>query len=85
MEEWIILWGRQELNRYKDKYATLAGGNSVACSYCHDEIETEMHIYVECEVTGEFWQILVLGGLQGCTYPSPEGTSTLWARKGATF
>ena len=40
----------------KDKYATLAGGNSVACSYCHEEIETEMHIYVECEVTGEFWR-----------------------------
>ena len=44
------------MNRYKDKYTTLPGGNSVACSYCHDEIETEMHLYVECEVTGEFWR-----------------------------
>ena len=55
-EEWRVLWGRQELNHYKDKYAPLPGGNSVACSYCHNEIETEKHLYVECEVTGEFWQ-----------------------------
>ena len=33
-EEWRIVWGRQELNRYKDKYVLLKSGNSVACSYC---------------------------------------------------
>ena len=55
-EEYRVLWGRQELNKYKDKYAPLPGGNSVACSYCHEVIETEKHLYVDCEVTGEFWQ-----------------------------
>ena len=55
-EEYRVLWGRQELNRYKDKYAPLPGGNSVACSYCHEVTETEKHLYVDCEVTGEFWR-----------------------------
>ena len=54
-EEFRILWGRQELNRYKDKYAILKSGNSVACSYCHLVTETEMHLYVDCDVTDEFW------------------------------
>ena len=55
-EEWRIVWARQELNKYKDKYVQLKNGNSVACSYCQVEIETEHHLYVECPLTGEFWQ-----------------------------
>ena len=54
-EEWRIIWGRQELNRYKDKYAPLKGGNSTRCSYCRVEIEDELHLYVECGILGEFW------------------------------
>ena len=54
-EEWRIVWGRQELNRYKDKYVLLKSGNSVACSYCQVEIENEYHLYVECPLTDEFW------------------------------
>ena len=54
-EEFRILWGRQELNRYKSRYANLGGDSSTACSYCHDEIETELHLYVECEISREFW------------------------------
>ena len=53
-EEWRILWGRQELNRYKNKYAILKDGNSTACSYCRSEVETENHLYNDCRVTDEF-------------------------------
>ena len=56
-EEFRILWGRQELNRYKSKYAALKGGNSVACSYCQGDIETEQHLYNDCAVADEFWQL----------------------------
>ena len=54
-EEWRVLWGRQELNKYKDKYAPLKDGNSTACSYCRGEVETETHLYFECRITDEFW------------------------------
>ena len=55
-EEFRILWGRQELNHYKARYANLTGGNSTACSYCRSEIETEFHLYVECDISRDFWQ-----------------------------
>ena len=54
-EEFRILWGRQELNHYKSRYASLQGGNSTACSYCNQNIETEMHLYVDCPITQCFW------------------------------
>ena len=54
-EEFRILWGRQELNHYKSRYASLQGGNSTACSYCNQDIETEMHLYVDCPITQCFW------------------------------
>ena len=54
-EEWRIIWGRQELNRYKDKYAPLKDGNSTACSYCRDGVEDEIHLYNDCRVLDEFW------------------------------
>ena len=53
-EELRVIWGRQELNRYKSLYANLPGGNSTLCSYCGREEETELHLYVECGTTGEF-------------------------------
>ena len=34
----------------------LTGGNLTACSYCRSEIETEFHLYVECDITSDFWQ-----------------------------
>ena len=52
-EEWRIIWGRQELNRYKDKYAPLKGGNSTRCSYCRDAVED--HLYIECGILEDFW------------------------------
>ena len=54
-EEWRIIWGRQELNRYKDKYAPLKGGNSTLCTYCRLEREDELHLYVECDILRDFW------------------------------
>ena len=53
-EDFRILWGRQELNHYKDLYISLPGGNSTMCSYCAQETETELHLYVECHLTREF-------------------------------
>ena len=48
-EELRIIWGRQELNRYKSRYANLgAANNSTRCSYCDQETENEFHLYVEC-------------------------------------
>ena len=55
-EEFRILWGRQELNKYKSRYASLKDGNSTACSYCNQYIETEIHLYVECSIVQFFWQ-----------------------------
>ena len=55
-EEWRIIWGRQELNRYKDKYAPLKDGNSTACSYCRTRVEDETHLYIDCRILDEFWQ-----------------------------
>ena len=55
-EEYRVLWGRQELNRYRSRYANQGGDMSTACSYCREEIETEIHLYVECDISREFWQ-----------------------------
>ena len=43
------------MNRYKDKYAPLKGGNSTRCTYCRTEIEDELHLYVECDQLRDFW------------------------------
>merc|ERR1712018_1105011 len=33
-EEFRILWGRQELNRYKANYNNTSGDGKTSCSYC---------------------------------------------------
>ena len=53
-EELRIIWGRQELNRYKSRYADRGAGNSTKCSYCDQDVENEIHLYVECNVTDQF-------------------------------
>ena len=53
-EELRVIWGRQELNRYKSRYADRGAGNSTQCSYCKREKEDEVHIYTECDTTGTF-------------------------------
>ena len=50
-EELRIIWGRQELKRYKSRYANQGAGNSTACA---QDIENELHLYVECTITREF-------------------------------
>ena len=53
-EEMRVIWKRQELNRYKSRYADRGEGNSTLCSYCKREREDEIHIYTECDSTGTF-------------------------------
>ena len=45
---------RQELNRYKSRYADRGDGNSTQCSYCKREKENEIHLYIECDITDGF-------------------------------
>ena len=54
-EEMRVIWKRQELNRYKSRYADRGEGNSDLCSYCKTEREDEIHIYTGCPNTGNFW------------------------------
>ena len=53
-EEWRIAWGRQELNRDKAHYMGF-GSNNTCCSYCNGSVETELHLYTQCNRTEEFW------------------------------
>ena len=53
-EELRVIWGRQELNRYKSRYADRGAGNSTKCSYCDQETENEIHLYIECNITDHF-------------------------------
>ena len=56
-EELRIIWGRQELNRYKSRYANLvATNNSTLCSYCGQEDENEFHLYIKCYFVKEFME-----------------------------
>ena len=55
-EEFRILWGRQELNRYKENYSNMRGDNKTTCSYCGHYIEDEIHLYIDCDTTGPFWE-----------------------------
>jgi len=55
-EELRIIWGRQELNRYKSKYNNFRGDNNTSCSYCNQSIEDEKHLYIECLTTNDFWE-----------------------------
>ena len=55
-EEFRILWGRQELNRYKANYSNTRGDNKTTCSYCGHYVEDEIHLYIDCDTTGAFWE-----------------------------
>merc|ERR1712184_196745 len=57
-EELRIIWGRQELNRYKSRYANLvAVNNSTLCSYCGQEDENEFHLYTKCTLQKHSWRM----------------------------
>ena len=49
-----MIWGRQELNRYKSRYADRGAGNSMKYSYCDREKENKIHLYIECDITDQF-------------------------------
>ena len=53
-EELRIIWGRQELNKYKSVYANQGPTNNTQCSYCAQDTETELHLYTEC-VHGKYF------------------------------
>ena len=48
--------GRQELNRYKANYSNTRGDNKTTCSYCGHYIEDEIHLYIDCDTSGTFWE-----------------------------
>merc|ERR1712110_1397373 len=50
-----VIWKRQELNRDRRRYADRGEGNCDLCSYCKTVREDEIHIYTECQNTGDFW------------------------------
>ena len=53
-EELRIIWGRQELNKYKSVYDNQGPTNNTQCSYCAQDTETELHLYTEC-VHGKYF------------------------------
>ena len=55
-EEFRILWGRQELNRYKANYNNPSGDGKTSCSYCGLYTEDEKHLYIDCYAAEAFWE-----------------------------
>ena len=47
IEEWHIVWGRQELNRDKAHYTGFSSQN-ILCTYCNSATENEYHLYTQC-------------------------------------
>ena len=75
---YTVIRARQELNRYKDRYTILKGGNSTAYSYCRSEVEDEQHLYNDCRIVDE----LVLVKFQGGADSGPERFTPLWNGEG---
>ena len=55
-QEFRIIWGRQELNRYKLNYNNTSGDSKTTCSYCGHYTEDEKHLYIDCHNTEGFWE-----------------------------
>ena len=55
-QEFRIIWARQELLKYRLRYCREGEDDDPHCSYCKEDIETELHLYVACEVMELFWQ-----------------------------
>jgi len=54
-QEFRIIWGRQELNRYKAIYNN-PEDSITTCSYCGHYTEDEKHLYIDCHNTEAFWE-----------------------------
>ena len=54
-QEFRIIWGRQELNRYKAIYNN-PRDSITTCSYCGQYTENEKHLYIDCHNTEGFWE-----------------------------
>ena len=48
-------WARQELRKYRLLYSR-EGDDDPFCSYCKSEIESELHLYVNCGQMQYFWE-----------------------------
>ena len=55
-QEFRIIWARQELQKYRLYYGRPGEENDPTCSYCKDDIETELHLYVDCVIMETFWK-----------------------------
>ena len=56
-QEWRIFWFRQELRKWKQYYALGENDKCPMCSYCKSEIEDEWHIYTQCSIINQFWDL----------------------------
>ena len=54
-QEFRIIWARQELLKYRTLYCREGEDPLPHCSYCQVDIETELHLYVECGQMEQFW------------------------------
>ena len=54
-QEFRIIWARQELRKYRLLYHR-EGDEDPFCSYCKCEIESELHLYVNCGQMQNFWE-----------------------------
>ena len=54
-QEFRIIWARQELLKYRTLYCREGEDPLPYCSYCQVDIETELHLYVECGQMEQFW------------------------------
>ena len=54
-QEFRIIWARQELRKYRLLYSR-EGDDDPFCSYCKSEIESELHLYVNCGQMQYFWE-----------------------------
>ena len=55
-QEFRIIWARQELQKYWLYYGKPGEMNDPSCSYCKEEIETELHLYVNCGMMENYWK-----------------------------
>ena len=56
-QEFRILWFRQELRKWKQYYALGENDECPMSSYCKSEIEDEWHLYTQCLIINQFWDL----------------------------
>ena len=54
-QEFRIIWQRQELAKQRCYYVRQGEDPDWTCGYCRQYLETEMHMYAECDATRSLW------------------------------